>query len=620
MTRAPHLAAVALLAACGRTVTAPPDDAADVADAGDAAVDRPDANRSVTPRFEPWDAGAPLCSADGWCWESPSPVGGEIVSVSSSAPDDGWALTADGALLHASSRGLTALRAHAYDPAATAGAVFSAGPDDVWVSVRGALLHWDGRSMRRVTFYDGFNEPTLVWGRGAGDVWLAGSAGDALHFDGERWEPRPIGTSADVVALTGGAEREVRALDARGAVWRWRDGAWARGEGVAREAFRSPWVLAADDAWACDDGAALHWNGRAWRREVIDGAPASQRCAVWSDGADVWFSDGLTVRRRDADGRWSYEPDALFVTAAGGAPSNVWVGRSDGVVQRLMAGQWVGVTRTRPRFDVTRVAGDDDATLRAITVATVMGFDGAGWFEAAAPTRYYELHGVWPRGAGDTWLAGLVRQGARDAGRASLWNRTDGERFVLDAPSPLRAVAASADDDAWAVGDGGAAWRFDGAAWSRVETGVTEKLADVWVGSRDAAWAVGDRVALRWDGRAWWRAPLPVDVSLARVHAVSIDDAWAVGRGASRSYALHWDGVAWRVDSAGLPEGYEARGVWASRAGAWLAGTTVLRRDARVSSAESLGAEVTPRAVWGTRDGAVRVGGSSAAIFVRRAR
>jgi hypothetical protein len=620
------LFAFALSLACVRTVSPAPDvgpDASPDAAPPDAVIDvfiedRLDANGLLRPVFTTWAEGRnDACTAEGWCWENPSPAGGDIASISSSAPDDGWALTTEGVLLHATRFAVRATRVHAYDATRTAGVVWSAAPDSVWVATRGALLHWNGAAMRRVTFYDGFNEPTGVWGRGADDVWLSGPQGDVLHFDGARWTRRALPTSADVVTLTGSAQ-EVWAIDAQGVVWRWRDTAWARGETVSLDGWRSPWIVAADEAWACGDGVVRRWDGAAWIREAVDGASASPRCAVWSDGASVWFSDGLSVRRRTADGLWSYEGDTRVVTAAGGATTNVWVGRGDGVIQRVEEGRWVAVTGTRPRFDVTRVVGDDAATLRAITVATVMGFDGVAWFEASAPGAFYELQGVWPQGAGGSWLAGLVRRGGRESGRASLWNRVDGERAVLDAPTPLRAVAASADDDVWAVGDAGAAWHFDGIAWSRVETGITTNLADVWVAGRDAAWAVGADAALRWDGAAWTRMVLPASIALTRVHGRSRDDVWAVGQAPSRAYALHWDGATLRSDSAGLPAGYTARGVWAGARGVWIAGTTILRRDERVWNVEAIGTEATLRAVWGARDGSVRAAGSTASIFVRR--
>ncbi len=227
----------------------------------------------------------------------------------------------------------------------------------------------------------------------------------------------------------------------------------------------------------------------------------------------------------------------------------------------------MAVTRTRPRFDVTRIAGDDAATLRAITVATVMGFDGVAWFEAIAPTRYYELHGVWPQGATDTWLAGLVRTGARDSGRASRWNRVDGERDVLDAPTPLRAITARASDDVWAVGDGGAAWRFDGSRVGARRDGRDSDLA------RRVEWLARRRVGRRQQRGApvgrqlrggGSRSPSMIDAHEACARSATASDVWMTGgsESASRAYALHWDGVVASQRHGGPPRGLRgARGV-----------------------------------------------------------
>lgn len=616
--------ALALLAGCPRATDAP--DATVARDAMETGVDavgeRPhDTAAPFQPRFVPWETGmAPAtCNDRGWCWENPVPAGGHIAAMGAKG-NDGWALTREGLLLHASPAGLRAVRVHPYDPTRTGGSIAVLGPDAVWVAVPGAMLRWDGRGFERAVFYDDTSEPSLVWGRAPDDLWVAGPVGTALHFDGRTWDTRPLPTSADVVSLAGGGDAEVWAQDASGVVWRWRGGAWARGETRPVDEHRGLWIMGPDDAWACGDGVASHWDGARWTREVVDRMPSSRLCAVWSDGDAVWFSDGTFVRRRNRDAQWDFESESSQVTAVGGAPDDVWLGRQDGVIQRISEGRFVGVTRTRPRFDVTRLAGTDDATLRALTPATLMSFDGRAWFEASAPPRFYELHGAFPLDATDTWLAGLTRAGTRDGGRAARWSRDAGERDVLETEAPLRAVAGSGRDDVWAVGDGGAAWRWDGARWAQTETGVTTALRDVWARSRDDAWAVGDgATALHWDGARWQRTALPMAVELTRVHGRAADDVWAIGRDARGSWVFRWDGAQWRRDTAGLPAGYAARGVWAAPDGrVWLAGTSVLRRENNVWNAEPAGTEATLQAVGGARDGAVRVAGSTATILVRR--
>jgi len=589
-------------------------------DAGDASVDLArETFGALEPRFTPWEVSTAPCSDDGWCWENPWPAGGSIATVGARG-SDAWLVTREGIALVASAGGLRALRIHPYDPSQTMATVALLGPNDVWVASPGLVLHWNGARFERVTFFDGVSEPTLVWARSPDDLWLAGPVGTVIHFDGTTWSSQPLPTGADVRTLSGGGVAELWAQDADGTVWRRRRGTWVGGETRAPEHHRSVWILAADDAWSCGDGVAFHWDGTRWHRETIAPAPASHACTVWSDGHDVWFSDGTFVRRRDAEGQWSIESETVQVTAVGGSPDDLWLGRRDGVVQRLVKGRFVGVTRTRPRFDVIRLVGDDETTLRALTPATLMGFDGRAWFEANIPTRFYELHGAWPVDAHETWLAGLTRITPRDGGRISRWSREMGERDVLETDAPLRAVGGSSPDDLWAVGDAGAAWHWNGAHWTRAETPAATTLRDVWVHGRNDAWAVGDgATALHWNGTRWRATSLPMTVDLSRVHGRASDDVWSIGRDARGSWVFRWDGAQWQRDTAGLPAGYVARDVWSAPDGrVWLAGSSLLRREGGVWRREDTGVEGSLHAVRGVHDGTVRAAGSDAMVLSRR--
>ncbi len=190
----------ALLAGCTSTAQ-PPSDATADAPPTDASYDAPETDRSdandlLTPRFEAWETGAPspLCNGAGWCWESPSPAGGEVVSISSSETDDGWALTTDGMLLHAWGGRLEAMRVHPYDVTLGRGRRVERRRPTTCGSRR-AMRSFTGtaRRMQRVTFYDGFNEPDArVGARAARHLALGGPQGDVLHFDGTRWTRRAL--------------------------------------------------------------------------------------------------------------------------------------------------------------------------------------------------------------------------------------------------------------------------------------------------------------------------------------------------------------------------------------------------------------------------------------------
>jgi hypothetical protein len=95
----------------------------------------------------------------------------------------------------------------------------------------------------------------------------------------------------------------------------------------------------------------------------------------------------------------------------------------------------------------------------------------------------------------------------------------------------LGSVASAAPNGGVAVGQHGAASRWNGVVWQPVNTGSSQDLLDVSLSAPDAGWACGGRgTLLRWDGRGWRPYPLPFHLSLASVTscvARPTGDAWA---------------------------------------------------------------------------------------------
>lgn len=173
-------------------------------------------------------------------------------------------------------------------------------------------------------------------------------------------------------------------------------------------------------------------------------------------------------------------------------------------------------------------------------------FDGTAWSA--------ELNGIgtlwWVSGQGDeVWLAGEGGQVGR-RGEALT---------VLDPALTMFGVWAAAPDDAWAVGgnidaaaDAAALYRWDGAAWTRVElpaeAAAAAALYKVWGTSATDVWCVGtNRTIVHWDGSSWTYTASPVPGSLFTVHG-SGTDVWAVG-GDFTGEIVRWDGATWSVES-----------------------------------------------------------------------
>lgn len=149
-------------------------------------------------------------------------------------------------------------------------------------------------------------------------------------------------------------------------------------------------------------------------------------------------------------------------------------------------------------------------------------------------------------------------------------------RWKLSATVPPRSesafygVAARAANDVWTVGEQGSTEsgnegrplveHWNGRRWRLVSTPAgAGSLSDVAATAPDDAWAVGDyrgrAVTEHWDGVSWRIVPSPnVGVSsLAGVAAEGPQNVWAVGwRGeccGGPPLIEHWDGNHWQVIS-----------------------------------------------------------------------
>lgn len=178
--------------------------------------------------------------------------------------------------------------------------------------------------------------------------------------------------------------------------------------------------------------------------------------------------------------------------------------------------------------------------------------------------------------ANDAWAVG----GTGSRTLITRWNGTRWNSVASPSGEPaaavLSGVAVIGHSDAWAVGRSGGIsgpnWRalitrWNGSAWNIVSSpsigtqGTAELRAVAAVAANDV-WAVGDYstpatnwfnqpLIMHWDGVAWAIVPTPVfgsQASLAGITAVAANDVWAVGTALEsnwRTLILHWDGVAW---------------------------------------------------------------------------
>jgi hypothetical protein len=634
----------------------------DVANAGDAQVEAaPEAASEVAEDVPSSDAGTdggqviplgPVCSSDGWCWESPLPQGNDLAATWGSSASDVWTVGDLGTILHWGGSGWAAAPSgttqrlngvwgtSANDAWAVGNsgtierwngtkwsrfsspttsdlrAVWASGPTDAWaVGAQKSILHWNGQWIAQTDTGIFPADLSLVWGAGPDDVWFAGPTG-IIRRQGSTFTTVPNLPDAGVhiTAIAGSGSNTVVATgaDAMGQniyVYVWSDTNWGRIYETAGPPVTSLVVQSASAIWAAGANVILNFDGTSWKTQFSSGLGLA---GLWlAPGADGWAvgQAGQMVR---FDGKAWAEPNPrhlqtltdVWWTAAAPAPPTNDGGAADG-------GGADG-----PR-DAAREGGLTDKGGPSVWVS---GFDPA----AAAH------HGglIW-RGQDGAWdpvtvgdVAPLWSVWSPDgnalfaAGEVLLQGDVSGAPFMGVAPAaPYRRVRGLSTASVWAVGTAvqysnrATAWAQDGSQlWGL----AVFSDYDVWVSGAS--------------GRTfhWTTSPFPhwdSQTPPANVHAlyalagVATDDLWAVG---DAGVIRHWDGKQWSDVTSGTP--VALRGLYPRTSkDVWSVGDggTILHWDGTHWSPSVSGTTRALNAVGGDAAGNVWVVGEQSTILHR---
>jgi hypothetical protein len=199
--------------------------------------------------------------------------------------------------------------------------------------------------------------------------------------------------------------------------------------------------------------------------------------------------------------------------------------------------------------------------------AAIYEWRDTAWHAAELPAESQLLWWCWIDEGGTAWAVGEDAT-VLSSPATSAWSRRDVSAALPDdltlfgvwgsGPTDIHVVGGSIT----ATGNVGASAHFDGAAWQRTDTGLSEVLFKVWGSGPSDVWAVGTGgIIEHFDGAAWSAvAPVTGDRLIA-VWGTGADDVYAVG-GDGVGRVLHYDGASW-AEFATTAE--RLSGVWTAR-------------------------------------------------------
>lgn len=306
---------------------------------------------------------------------------------------------------------------------------------------------------------------SAIWGSGPSDVWVVGSAGSILHFDGAAWALLPkgdAGTAQTLFTVWGSGPSDVWAASTERVLFH-SDG-W-HGGGAKFDLVRG------SDAWRkrLDDVEQAQPQGkfRVWN---LWGSGPNDLWMAPSDSIRCWHASGYAAGDVDWIPVLDYFPssDPDFFGIWGSAANDVWLVGSQGKI-----------------------------------LHTVSGFqNGLVDWEILNSGTSQDLNGVWGSAYDDVWAVGrigTIRHWGYDLGGELAWLPSDSG---VDAE--LHAVWGTSPRNVWAVGDESTILHGDGDGWAVARLPALERsvtFRGVWGSAEDDVWVVGDGVLLH-RGRA----------------------------------------------------------------------------------------------------------------------
>ena len=484
---------------------------------------------------------------------------------------DGWAVGDNGYLLHWDGQDWQPQEPLEGNPSLYT--VDMLAPTDIWMGGAGVIAHGDG-----VGEWVLDEVPAMimsVYGVPPEGIFAAGytvgpdAVGIIYTWTPEGWEPMEMPESASLVDIRMCSSNFGFAVGLNGAILRWSgfDGAWTPVESPTNEHLYSVEFVAIDDWWIVGaHGTILHGDGQTWTvvesplpDHLLRTVRLSNTKFVTNNELWIGGEEGALLHW-DWDTRtWQVVPSntANMISGVGGVLNGeVWAVGEFGAIVRYGPTYTIGGRVT----DALSGAGLPGLEVRVASAANAdagvrTGANGVYTFPLVLPSTYTVTVATAGYSYTPTQQVVTVPPDAAavdfTARRANTWKCWPGDEAFACSPN-LAAIQPAGGGKAWAVGESGAIFYWDGARRLRVASPTGETLNGLAVLSRTDAWAVGLKgTVLHWNGISWQQVDTGDTTDLGAVAALAPDDVWVAGQD---GIIRHWNGSAWQTVPSGTDD------------------------------------------------------------------
>ena len=386
-----------------------------------------------------------------------------------------------------------------------------------------------------------YEDVVSVYGFAANNAFAVNLIGDVLHWNGSTWSMVARGAqySTQFVAVHGSSNNHVMAVGTNGVTLSFDGGHWREVRSGTTNRLNSVFMESATSGFAVGaNGTALRWNGSTWSVSHTGSSQTLQ--SVWAIGGIAFAVGTHGEILRFADGSWSRHAAPTVETLSGVSGSSlsqvVAVGTS-GTVLAYNGDVWTTVAQSSTVADLYAVSLSSATDSRYY----VAGDDGLlllsnGTLSPVATPYRPQMLSVAIDASGGVWAGGQ---------RGSVQRRAGGRWTTLGLAPDLMDAWTTSATNAWAVGEFGVIYRWNGLAWSHQPSPTTVTLNTVWGANDTQAFAAGDEgTMLRYTGGSWSAMPFPSTASVYALWGSHASNVYAV---TAAGEVVHFNGTSWRM-------------------------------------------------------------------------
>ncbi len=386
---------------------------------------------------------------------------------------------------------------------------------------------------------------------GLASTWAATRLGGALY--------------EDVVSLRGIDASSAFAVNLTGDVFRWNGGTWsvaARGAAYGTQ-FLSVHGSSSSNIMAVGtNGVTLYFDGSTW--SVESSGTTNRLNSVFMESTN----SGFAVGENGTALRWNGTTWSVSNTGSSRTLNSVWASGglafavgTNGEVLRFVNGNWSRQT-VPTTASLSGVSGSTNSNVVAVgAFGTVLSYSGGAWTTVNSNGIVADLYAVSAISPSDTRLYITSDDGLLLLSSGSL------TRVTTPYAPRMFSVSTDATGSLWVGGQRGSVQRLASGSWETI--GLAPDLIDAWTTSATNAWAVGEfGFIYHWNGTTWARQATPTTATLNAVWGASATEAFA---GGDNGTMLRFNGTAWTAMS--FPSTASVYGLWGSSASNVLAVT-----------------------------------------------